>query len=120
MPRPSSLHIPQFPYQNVLATRQKQLSKLIVNPRNDESFKVHSYQCNRGIAVIEMNEIRCLCPPAYYGDWCQFFSDRISVIAQIDQNTLLTNTLKIKAQFLFENKIIDDHEFTINPTIEVM
>ncbi len=118
MPRPSSLHIPQFPYQNVLATRQKQLSKLIVNPRNAESFKVHSYQCNQGIAVVEMNETRCLCPPAYYGRWCEFFSDRISVIAQIDQNTLLTNTLKIKAQFLFGNNIIDDHEFTVIPTIE--
>ena len=118
MPRPISLYIPQFPHHSVLITRQKQLSKPIVNPRNDESFKVHSYQCNRGIAVIEMNKTRCLCPPAYYGDWCQFFSDRISVIAQIDADTLLTNTLKIKAQFLFKNKIIDDHEFTINPTIE--
>jgi hypothetical protein len=31
---------------------------------------------------------------------------------------LTTKTQKIKAIFLFYDTIIDDHEFTINPTIE--
>ena len=59
--------------------------------------------CNRGITVIEMNEIRCFCPPSYYGDRCQFFSDRLSVIAHLDRKTLpdnlhlTTSTLKMQS-----------------------
>jgi len=107
-----------YPPEGMPEVNQHQSPKSIIDLTNDESFKVHSYQCNRGVAVLDKNETRCLCPPAYYGEWCQFFSDRISVIAQIDQKTLPIKTLKIKAILLFENKIIDDHEFTVIPTIE--
>jgi hypothetical protein len=112
------MRIPQYPPQNMPAIRQKQLSKFIVNPRNDPLFTKHSYQCNRGVAILQDDIIICLCPPAYYGNQCEFFSDRISVIAHLDQKTSLTKTLKIKANFLFYDTIIDAHEFIINPTIE--
>ena len=112
-----------YPSQGMLQTNQTQLSRSIVNLRNAESLKIHSYQCNRGISVLEMNQIRCLCPPAYHGDWCQFFSDRISIIAHIDQNrvvmkTISNATLKIRANFLFNGRIIDHHEFHIIPVLE--
>ncbi len=111
-----------YPPKITLKINQQQLSKSIVNLRNDESFKVHSYQCNRGIAVVEMNETRCLCPPAYYGDWCQFFSDRITIIAHVNQTiqlkTISNITLKIQANFLFNNRIIDHHEFNVVPILE--
>ncbi|CAF0803116.1 unnamed protein product [Adineta steineri] len=97
---------------------QKQLSKHITNPRTDYFSIMHSYQCNRGVAILNRNETICLCPPAYYGRWCEFFSDRISVITHIDQKTLLNNTLKIKATLIFEDHIIDDHDFTIIQTVE--
>ena len=77
-----------------------------------------SYLCNRGVAVLRADQVICLCPPAYYGHRCEFHSDRISVIAHIVQATFLMSTLKIKAKFLFEETILDDHEFTIIPTIE--
>ncbi|CAF3372263.1 unnamed protein product [Rotaria socialis] len=105
-----------FPPTGMVNANQQQLSKAIINVRNDQSFKAHSYQCSRGIAVLEMNEIRCLCPPAYYGDWCEFFSDRISIIAHVNQ-TISNSTLKIKANFLFNNKIIDHHEFHVIPIL---
>jgi hypothetical protein len=70
------------------------------------------------VAVLQKDEIVCLCPPAYYGHRCEFHSDRISVIAHIDQKTLPMSTLRIKAKFLFEDMIIDEHEFTFIPTIE--
>ncbi|CAM2720219.1 unnamed protein product [Rotaria socialis] len=98
-----------FPIEGTLKTNKHQSSKSIINLRNDQSFKVHSYQCNRGIAVVEINETRCLCPPAYYGDWCQFFSDRISIIAHINQTTefktISNMTFKIKVNLLFNNRI---------------
>ncbi|CAF1128026.1 unnamed protein product [Adineta ricciae] len=86
------------------------------------SSEKYSYQCNRGIAVLQKNEIRCLCPPAYYGDFCQFFSDRISIIASVDQKTELTTilnrTLKIRANLLFNKQIVDHHEFHIVSKLE--
>jgi hypothetical protein len=117
--RPNYLNlIPQFPDQNMLVTRQKHLSKSVINGWNDPMSIMYSYLCNQGVAVLQMNETICLCPPAYYGRRCEFFSDRISIIAQIDQKTFLTNTLKIKAKLLFDDNTIDEHEFTIIPTIE--
>ena len=120
IPRPDNLQfISQFPYhQHRAYTREKQLSNSIVHSRKDSSFLIHSYYCNRGVAVLQMNEIVCLCPPAYYGRKCEFFSDRISIIAHMDQQTMPKNTLKIRANLLFEDKVIDTHEFTIVPTVE--
>ncbi|CAM4847618.1 unnamed protein product, partial [Rotaria magnacalcarata] len=78
--------------------------------------------CNEGVTIIKLNQTKCLCPPAYYGRWCEFFTDRISIIAYLDQTTLpktITNlTLKIKANFFFNDQIIDHHQFIIVPTIE--
>jgi hypothetical protein len=78
----------------------------------------YSYVCNRGVSILELNETRCVCPPAYYGHRCQFFSDRISIIAQLDQKTLLNKTLKINAYLLFRNATIDSHEFDVIPAVE--
>jgi hypothetical protein len=107
-----------FPIEDILESNERQLSKSIINLRNDQHFTVHSYKCNQGIAVLEMNETKCLCPPTYYGDLCEFYSDRITVIAQVDQKTELKTiynaTLKIKANFLFNHSIIDHHEFYVD------
>jgi hypothetical protein len=111
-----------YPPEGTMKVNQQQLSRSIIHLRNDQSFKMHSYQCNRGVAVLQMNKTRCLCPPAYYGDWCQFFSDRITIIAHVDQKTevktISNGTFKIKANFLFMNKIIDHHEFYVVPILE--
>jgi hypothetical protein len=111
-----------YPFEDIVESNQQQLSKSIINLRNDQSFKRHSYQCNRGVAVLQMNETQCLCPPAYYGRWCEFFSDRISIIVHVNRtielNITSNVTLKIKTNFLFNNRIIDHHEFDIIPTIE--
>ncbi len=114
----SSYYIPHFPSVKIQINGQKELEKPIAISRNEYFPIEHSYQCNQGVAVLRMNETVCLCPPGYYGNRCEFFSDRISIIAQIDQKIFLKNTLKIRAKLLFTDKIIDDHEFTINPTIE--
>jgi hypothetical protein len=111
-----------YPPEGMLMTNQQKLSASIISLQNDQFFKVHSYQCNRGVAVLQMNETQCLCPPAYYGRWCEFFSDRVSIIAHVDQKmlpkTISNITLKIKANFLFNNAIIDHHEFDVVPIFE--
>ncbi|UJR18900.1 hypothetical protein I4U23_022028 [Adineta vaga] len=93
-----------------------------LEPQDNGSFIAHSYQCNRGIAVIELNQTTCLCPPAYFGRWCEFFTDRITVIAHLDQTTLpkiIANlTLKIKTNLFFKDQLIDQHQFIVVPTME--
>jgi hypothetical protein len=113
-----SYDIPRFPPQKASMNRQNQLEKPVVNSRNGDVPLVYSYLCNQGVVVLQLDKIICLCPPAYYGDRCQFFSDRISIIAQIDPKTSLKSPLKIRAKFIFYDTIIDEHEFIINPTIE--
>lgn len=87
-------------------------------PRYD-SFNSSAYTCNRGLAVIEGNAINCFCPPVYYGKYCEFFSDRISVVAHMNLTTTLLHmsihkTLKVKANLVFNETIIDHHEFHYN------
>jgi hypothetical protein len=90
--RESPLEI-YYPTEAILEINENQLSESIINHRNNQSFKVHSYQCNRGIAVVEMNKTQCLCPPAYYGDRCQFFSDLKLILFSIIQSLIITNSM---------------------------
>jgi hypothetical protein len=114
------ISVPYYPSEGVIVSYQQKLSKPRINSQNDLFFIPYSYQCNRGVAILHMNETICLCPPAYYGDWCELFSDRISIIAHVDRKTLLNMTLKIKTNFIFDNIIIGHHEFIVIPTIENM
>ena len=47
------------------------------------------WRCNRGILIHRWNEslnnsqLFCLCPPAYYGDLCQYQNQRVSLTIQI-------------------------------------
>ncbi len=79
-------------------------------------------QLNVFWCVLMQFNVVCLCARAYYGDWCQFFDDRISIIVHVDQKTqpkAISNvTLKIKANFLFNNRIIDHHEFHVISILE--
>ncbi|CAF2027459.1 unnamed protein product [Rotaria magnacalcarata] len=64
---------------------------------HDENLEVQSRQfaisyrsvwfCNRGI-VIRMSksrQLRCLCPPSYYGHQCEYQSQRVSLTLQFQQ-----------------------------------
>lgn len=46
------------------------------------------WRCNRGLAVQvslidKKPEYRCLCPPSYYGDLCQYQNQRVSLTLQV-------------------------------------
>ena len=92
-------------------------------PNGTITFKKHylPFICNRGIAIkYHTGHTVCFCPPSAYGTQCEFFSDRITVLTHLN----LTNHRRISAQiaiikilvtFLFENEIIDYHEFYVDP-----
>ncbi|CAF4442036.1 unnamed protein product [Rotaria socialis] len=67
---------------------RRKLSGMTVNPEEKEVPISYSYACNRGVTIINLNETRCVCPPAYYGRFCEFFSDRITIMVKVDEKTV--------------------------------
>lgn len=92
----------------------------------------YSFLCNKGVTVINVDNVTCFCPPSYFGDKCQFFSDRITIVTHLRLTTWTslstTNSIesltmptlfKIKVNFLFNGTIIDHYEFYSNPIVEM-
>lgn len=94
---------------------------------SSESDSLVSYVCNRGIGIRMYNgSIICLCPPQYDGEKCQFHSDRISIILQLNfSHSIFEGSndpkiiLKLLVLFLFENQTLISYEFDVRPAIEM-
>ena len=99
-------------------------SQSVDTQRRERANESDSFRCNRGIAVAFGNQFDgrlCLCPQAYYGDRCEFFSERISIITHLDLSTFRasnsTNSshwFKIVASLLYQQTVVDFHEFNVN------
>jgi hypothetical protein len=112
---------------------QPLLSTSIRMTRNlQNSLVEYSFGCNKGVAVIIFNRVACFCPPSYFGNKCQVFSDRITIVTHLNittwplfstTNSIMSMTMptlfKIKVNFLFNEIIIDHYEFYSNPTFEI-
>lgn len=114
----------RYPLEALNITSEQQPVAASIVTREETNTPInYSYVCNRGVAILDSNETRCLCPPAYYGRWCEFFSDRITIIAHVNTSTLFLAkirqlTLKIKTSFLFNNRTVDFHEFHVLATMK--
>ena len=129
-------YIDQMQYRNSkLFTRNTKVSNELrryfskkdefISPSENSTSIELLYKCNRGFPfyLVDQNDIRCACPSTYYGDTCEYFTDRISVITHLDLNTLpsslTTRLLTIVVHFCFLNTIIDHHTFHVNPLLEI-
>jgi hypothetical protein len=104
----------KYPEQN--AIQHYRNTSLRINNRDVQIITVKSltlketankWQCNRGIHVWirksrDITTRRCLCPPAYYGDFCQYQSQRVSLTlqfkAQADWRTTFTLVITLVDQ----------------------
>ncbi|CAF0817434.1 unnamed protein product [Adineta steineri] len=72
--------------------------------------------CNRGIVIFEGKsyEKKCLCPPSYFGERCQWQNQRISLTLQIRPVGSHENKISIYDIFIYlidnENQIIHNYE----------
>ena len=85
-------------------------------PHEQENNGQEGWICGRGVAIKrnKTNEIQCFCPPSLYGRYCQYFSDRITIIISLNNipSELLeqhSDIIKILALFLSNDDIIDHH-----------
>ena len=87
----------------------------------EENNGKEGWICGRGVAIKtnNQNQFECFCPPSLYGEFCQYFSDRITIITSLDNipteliEESSTNIIKIVALLLSsnDNDIIDYHIF---------
>ncbi|CAF1116967.1 unnamed protein product [Adineta steineri] len=76
--------------------------------------------CNRGVAVLEYtNKTVCFCPPSYYGQYCEYHSDRVTIYTHLNVShsrfveiTIDSNiTIKLLALLVYENEILHNRQF---------
>ncbi|CAF3018272.1 unnamed protein product [Rotaria socialis] len=87
-----------------------------------------AYICNRGIGVYLYNgSIACFCPPQYYGDRCEFHSDRLNVFFDLNvsrsiyaDNNDQDMVLKLLVVFLFKNQTLDIRPFHFRLATEMV
>jgi hypothetical protein len=78
--------------------------------------------CNRGVAVkYYTGHTVCFCSSSYYGEQCQYYNDRITVVTHLDlkNSPSSLNVIKVLTTFLFGNEIIDYYEFHVDPKREI-
>ena len=86
-----------------------------------------AFWCNRGVGVKLFNDsFACFCPPQYYGEKCQYHTDRIIIQLHLDLSqsiyTIETDVkivLKILVLFLFNEEIVTNHIFHVRPATDM-
>jgi hypothetical protein len=97
------------------------------DPHNVLRFEL-PFICNRGIPIKLSNKrTGCLCSPSYYGDYCEFHANRISVVTHLNLTEYSGNYTKIIAEndatlvsctFRYKERIVDRHEFYIHSIVK--
>ncbi|CAF2632990.1 unnamed protein product [Rotaria sp. Silwood2] len=85
-------------------------------------YPENGWVCNRGVAGVKKSfdvsqlTVQCFCPPSYYGERCEFMSDRLTVFIRFEKqtNTLSKGVIKILALLVViindTTTVLDHHE----------
>jgi hypothetical protein len=122
-----TIRLPGYPFDaNVTELKSDSIS--IVQPEgnlhsNQSSFS--AYRCNRGLGVLSTNEsVVCFCPPQYYGEYCEFHADRLSVLFRLNFTALNHSSsdtdpmvvLQLLVVFLFNSETLMSDHFYLHPS----
>ena len=97
------------------------------NSRDVQESPAILFTSNRGVATRMHNgTVACFCPPQYYGDKCQFHSDRLVFLFHLNFSDSIylasTNTnlvLKLLVLLLVRNRSLITIEFHVRPAEEL-
>ena len=120
--------LPQFPAGiSTSPTNETPTNSSTVDEGSLNALKASAvpYLCNRGIGLTSSNgSFVCFCPQSYYGEKCQFYSDRLTLIFQMNfsqsisaSSSNLNVLFKMIVLFLFNNQTVDSYEFHDRPTL---
>ncbi len=62
------------PYQPVQPSQRKATDIGSQISHKEENDGEEGWICGRGVAM-KKNQLQCVCPPSFYGEYCQYFSD---------------------------------------------
>ncbi|CAF1245842.1 unnamed protein product [Didymodactylos carnosus] len=108
---------------------QQSLSNQLVSSNEIIENDDHSlyYYCNRGILLsLTTSHSKCLCPPSYTGDRCQYQTNRLSIYLQIEtplslistRNTIYRLLVRLQSQTnLFHDFVDEIYHVPYNQTI---
>ena len=94
-----------------------------------QKYSKEGWICNRGVLAWKYSydndspQIECFCPPSYYGKWCQWMSDRLTIFThfQDQTNSISKGVIKILALFIHtinnRTTVIDHHEYHFTPAL---
>ena len=119
--------LPRYPSKS---TEQKNITKDEKHPISKRNTpvavlsSVAALMCNRGVAVTRFpNTTVCLCPPSYYGDYCEYHSDRITsyVHLNISRDAYVHSagdtqvSLKVLVLLMCKGQVIHSQQFHYRP-----
>ncbi|CAF3619955.1 unnamed protein product [Rotaria socialis] len=93
-------------------------------------FSKEGWICNRGVAGnkksfdVSQSFVHCFCPPSYYGNRCEFMSDRLTVFISFKNQTNGSSTGVIKILALLvvlinhTSTVLDRHEVHFTSTLD--
>ncbi|CAF1461771.1 unnamed protein product [Adineta ricciae] len=93
-------------YSNENSSKQQQK---YISSRLSNTLLYYTHRawfCNRGIVIFTgtLDQRRCLCPPPYYGDQCQFQNQRVSLTLKFTTQ----DTRNFRTAFYIITMLIDD------------
>jgi hypothetical protein len=116
---------PPEPNETINIRDEKHLVKRDL--RADVSSFRDSSMCNRGVAVRHHSQtIACFCPPSYYGQHCEYHSDRLTSYVHLDISHSLYAQLviapkmafKVLILLIYEKEIIHSRQFHFRPAAD--
>jgi hypothetical protein len=119
-PTDSNITVPTIDSTSTTATTLT----VTISPNNTVPI---AFWCNRGIGVRLFNgSFACFCSLQYYGDKCQFHTDRITILLHLNLsqsiytiNTDINIVLKMVVLLFFKNETITNHIFHVRPVSDL-
>ena len=112
-------YLPEYPS----SLSAVQLPKVFSKNKEDVLTIPEVWYCHRGILVYDSwHNPLCLCPPAYYGSFCQYQNERVTVVLRLNKMSTIEPLLifRLVVMLMNENRgtIVSHEQIAFAPQVE--